>query len=169
MASTLDHAPVVEHEDAIGADHAGEPVREDQRGAPAHQPIECFLDDGFAFRVDGRQRFVEHEDGRVAQQRARDRDALALAPRQPHAALADDGLIALRQLRDELVRVRRARRRFELRGGGARLAHPQVVLDRAMEEVGVLTDHGDVAAHLVEGQHAHVTAADQDASLLRIV
>ena len=150
MASTLDHAPVVEHEDAIGADHAGEPVREDQRGAPAHQPIECFLDDGFAFRVDGRQRFVEHEDGRVAQQRACDRDALALTAGEPHAALADDGAVALGQPRDELVRVRRARRGLELRRRRVRLAHPQVVFDRAVEEIRVLAHDGDAPAQLDE-------------------
>src|SRR2546422_3508332 len=35
-----------------------------------------------------------------SQQRARDRNALALASREPHAALADDGRVSLRQPRD---------------------------------------------------------------------
>ncbi len=40
-------------------------------------------------RVDRRRRVVEDQDARVEQQRARDRDALALAARERQAALAD--------------------------------------------------------------------------------
>ena len=52
--------------------------------------------------------------------RARDRDALALAAREPHAGVADVGVVALRQPVDELVHVRGARRLAQLGLGGAR-------------------------------------------------
>ena len=70
---------------------------------PAHEPVERLLDQRLALRVHRRQRLVQHQDRRVAQQRAGDGDALALAAREPHAALADHRLVALRQARDELV------------------------------------------------------------------
>ena len=68
---------------------------------------------------------VEDEDARVGQQRAGDRDPLALAAREREPALADPRVVAVRQLGDEAVRlgapgraldllarrVRRARRR----------------------------------------------------------
>ena len=90
VPSALRHAPVFERDDAVGPDHAGEAVGEDQGGAALHQPIERFLDDRFALGVHRRQRLVEDEDGRVAQKGAGDGDALALAARQAHPALAHD-------------------------------------------------------------------------------
>ncbi len=78
------------------ADHAREAVGEDQRGAALHQAVERLLDHGLALRIDGGQRLVEDQDRRVAQERAGDGDALALAAGEPHAALADDRLVALR-------------------------------------------------------------------------
>src|SRR3712207_7747544 len=49
-----------------------------------------------ALRVDveGARRLVEDQDGRVAQDRPRDRDALALAAREAEAALADHRVVA---------------------------------------------------------------------------
>ena len=57
--------------------------------------------------VDGAGGVVEHQDRRVDEQGAGDGDALALAARQGVAALADDGVVALGQLPDELVGARR--------------------------------------------------------------
>ena len=48
---------------------------------------------------------------RVLEQRARDRQALALAAGEAQAELADHGVVAVRQLHDELVRVGRSWRR----------------------------------------------------------
>ena len=48
-------------------------------GAVGHQPVEGVLDETLAFSVERGRRFVEQEQGRVAQQGARNRDALALA------------------------------------------------------------------------------------------
>ena len=80
-------------------------MREDQRRAALHQPIERLLDDRLVLGVDRGERLVEDQDGGVAEQRAGDGDALALATGQPDAALAHHRLIALRQARDELVGV----------------------------------------------------------------
>ncbi len=44
------------------------------------------------------------------QDRPRDGDALALAPRQRVPPLADHGVVPLAELADEVVRVRRLRR-----------------------------------------------------------
>ena len=40
MRAAFDDAAVVEHQDAVGIDDAGEPVRQDQRRAPGHQAVE---------------------------------------------------------------------------------------------------------------------------------
>ena len=52
MGSTFDDAAAVQYQNTIGADHAGQTMRENQRGPSLHQPVERMLDDGFIFRVD---------------------------------------------------------------------------------------------------------------------
>ena len=61
--------------------------------------------------VEGRRRLVEDQDPRILQQDPRDRDPLLLAARQLVAALADDRVVAVGQLRDPVVDRRRAGRR----------------------------------------------------------
>ncbi len=165
----LHHAPGLEGENPVGADHAREPVREDQ-GRPAfHEPVERFLDHRLTLGIHRGERFVQDEDGGIAQEGARDRDPLALAAGEPDAALAHDRLVALRQPRDELLRIGGAGGRRELGRRGARLAHTEVLRDRAVEEIGVLAHHRDEAAELIEGEVAQVVAADHDAPPLRVV
>ena len=97
MAAALHDAAVVQHQDAIGADHAGQAVRQDQRRAALHQPVERLLDHGLVLGVDGGQRLVENQDRGIPQQRAGDGDALALSAGERGAAFADARLVALRQ------------------------------------------------------------------------
>ncbi len=169
VGAVLHHAPLVEDEDAVGADHAREPVGEDEGRAALHQPVERFLDHRLALGVDGRERLVQDQDRRVAQERARDGDALALAAREPHPPLAHDGLVAVGQPRDELLRIGGAGGRRELGRRRVGLAHAQVLLDGAVEEIGVLVDHREPAPQLVERQVTHVVAAEQHPPLLGIV
>ena len=58
------------------------PVRDGDRGAALHQVVQRLLDFLLGLGVDRGRGFVEDQDARVDQQRARDRDALALAARQ---------------------------------------------------------------------------------------
>ena len=64
-----------------------------------------------ALVVERAGRLVEDQDARIGDQRAGDGDALALAARQAAAALADDGVVALGQLEDEVVGAGELRRR----------------------------------------------------------
>ena len=144
-------------------------MREDQRRAALHQPIERLLDDRLVLGIDRGERLVEDQDGGVAEQRAGDGDALALATGQPDAALAHHRLIALRQARDELVGVGAAGGRAQIVQRRPGLAEAEVVLDGAVEEVRVLLHDGDLRAKVLEAQRAHVAAADADAPALGIV
>ena len=58
-------------------------------------------------RVDRRGRVVEQQDLRVGEQRAGERDPLALTARQREALLADDRVVAVGEPQDELVRLGR--------------------------------------------------------------
>ena len=114
-----DDAPVVEHDDLVGEFDRREAVRDHERGAPGHRLGERDLDALLGRRVDRGGGVVEHEHARVGDERPRDRQTLALPAGERDAALADLGFIALRQPRDELVRLRVARGLFDL-GDAAR-------------------------------------------------
>ena len=75
---------------------------------PCRSDSQAVLDQRLALAVEARRRLVEDQDARIGEDRARDRDALALAARQLHAALADDRVVALLEALDELVGVRDA-------------------------------------------------------------
>ena len=83
-------------------------MRDDERRPALAQRLQTVLNQRLAFAVEARRRFVENENARIGQNRARDRHALPLAARQPHAALADDRVVPLLESLDELVGMRDA-------------------------------------------------------------
>ncbi len=76
---------------------------DDEGRAAGHRLRQAGPDLGLGPRVDRGGGVVEDEDAGVGEQGAGDRDPLALAAREGEAALADDGVVAARQVADELV------------------------------------------------------------------
>ena len=93
--------------------------------------------------------------------RARDRDPLALAARERDAALADDRVVALRQLGDELVRLREPRgatrppRRVASGAPKAMFSRTVVEKRNGSCEMTAICARSDASAHV-----AHVDAVD---------
>ena len=122
VRAALDDLAVLEHQDLVGAADRRQPVRDDERRPALPQRAQAVLDQRLALAVEARRRLVEDQDARVGEDRARDRDPLALAARELHAALADDGVVALLEPADELVAVRDAAGRLDLLPRRARAA-----------------------------------------------
>src|SRR5204862_550153 len=80
----------------------------------------------------------------------RDRDALSLTARELHAALAHDGVDAVRQRLDQVVERRAADRHAQLDVGGRRTREPHVGRERVVEEIRVLRDQRDLAPQIIE-------------------
>ena len=76
-----------------------------------HQPLERVLDQPLALGVERGRGFVEQQHRRIAQQRAGDGDALALAARQARAAFAHEGVEPFGKRAQELCRIGVARGR----------------------------------------------------------
>ena len=116
---------------------------------PCISRVERGLHQRLALGIERRGRLVEQQQRRVAQDRARDRDALALAARQRDAALADRRVVALRQPADELVGERelgrRARPPRRVASGRPKRMFSR---DRAGEHDGVLRHQRDARAQL---------------------
>ena len=133
----------------------------------AQRRVDLLLD----ARVDRRRRVVEQQDLRVGEQRARQRDALALTAREREALLADDGVVAVGQPQDELVRFGGARRGLDL-GSAVASGRPNAMLarDRVGEEERVLEHDADVCGAATASVHvAHVDAVDRDAPVVHVV
>ena len=74
-----------------------QPVRDHQRGAVLAQLGDRFLHMPLGFGIERCGRLVEQDDRRILDQRARDRDALALAAGELQAVLADRRVVAVRE------------------------------------------------------------------------
>src|SRR5436190_19276958 len=77
----------------------------DEAGAPLHEVLQP-LDDGlFGIGVETCRRFVEDENRRVANQGARNGNALPMAGRERRAAVADESAVPVRMSHNEVVSV----------------------------------------------------------------
>ena len=105
MRSAFDHLAFFHHHETAGVAQGVRPVRDGKGGSVLDQARDGFLNLFFGFRVHAGRRFVQNEDFGVVQDGAGDRDALPFASRKPLPALADIGIVAVRELQNELVAV----------------------------------------------------------------
>src|SRR5207244_5135313 len=124
VRAALDDAAGLHDEDLLGAADGGEAVRNNKRGAAAHQVAQAFLNQRLGFRVQARSGFVQDEDARIGENGARDGNALLLAAGKPYAALTDHRVVFFLKGFGELIDARDAasgeHRSEERRGGKAR-------------------------------------------------
>ncbi len=106
----LDDAAILKHQDAGGAAHGGEPVRDDEGGAALHHFVERSGDPRLGHRIERAGCLVEDQDRRVLEQGPRDSEALTLAAGQKPPAFADARLKTLGIAVDEVERLRARRR-----------------------------------------------------------
>src|SRR5439155_27201688 len=99
-----------------------------------------------ALGVEVRGGLVEDQDRRVLQERTRDRDALALAAREPYAALPHERLIAVGAAGDELLGVRLTGGADDVLERGAQTTGGDVGQDRMAGEEGLIGADSDEGA-----------------------
>ena len=154
--------PASMHHDLVRIAHRREPVGDDEGGAAPHQLADGVLHQALGFRIERAGRLVEQQDRRVLQEGAGERDALALAAGEAPAAGADDGVVAVRQPHDEVVRRRGLGRRDDLLVGRVRPAEGDVGPHGVVEQDHVLAHHGDVrGAGSRSVTSPHVLTVDQ--------
>ena len=99
---------------------------DEQSRAPAHDVAEGGVDGLFDFGVDGARGVVEQEYTGFVQECSGKRNALALAAGQREPPLADDRLVPVRELLDEIVCPRRSGGGLDLGIGRVRTAKGDV-------------------------------------------
>ena len=103
MRALGDDAALVHHHDAVGLEHGGQAVGDDQRGATRHQPFQCLLHAVFALCIQRAGGLIQQQDRRILQQRAGNRHTLLLATGKTGTALTQLAVIALRQRAQESI------------------------------------------------------------------
>ena len=92
MRAALDDPAVLDEQDLVGMHQRAQPVRDDERHAVLGEALHRRADALLGAGVDRGGGIVEDQHRRPQHQAAGDRQALALAAGQRHAALADDGV-----------------------------------------------------------------------------
>ena len=138
-------------------------MRDQEGRATGGHALQGVDDRPFVLLVQAGGGLVQDEDRGLADRRPGDRDALALAVRERHAALTQHRVIALRQRLDEAGGVGETRRRLDRFRRGARSAVGDVVAHRRGEEQAVLKHHAHLRAERRERVLAHVARVDQHA------
>ena len=114
----------------------------------------------FRFRIEFGGRLIQNQNGRILQQRPGDGDSLALPSREPLAAFADHGLVALRHFLNEfLASATRAASRTCVSVGQA-AAVTNIVVDRVVKENRFLRDDADLGAQRLKLNVANVVAVN---------
>src|SRR5215208_7292137 len=134
MASVFDYPAVLQNKDEVRASHGVEIVGNDQGRLPGHEAIQGFLHLRLALDVESRHRLVQDQDGGVADDGPGDGYPLALPSGEGVAPLADDGLVSIFEVNDEVVGVGCFGGLDNLLRGSVQLAIGDVLLDGGAEE-----------------------------------
>ena len=169
VRATLDDAAGIHDKDLVRVHHGRQPVSDDERGTPFRYLLEFRLDRLLGGRIERRSRLIENQDARILEDRARDRHALLLAARELQAALADAGLVTLRQGFDEFVDVRGLRRSDHFVARGLRAAIRNVVVNRVVEQHCVLRHDADRSAQGRLFDFANIRFVNQYAPVADVV
>src|SRR5437762_10944840 len=106
---------VLHHEYPVDCVKRAETMRgNDDDSAAGSYPQQRLRQRLFAFRIQIGVGFIEHDQERIAIQSAGKRDALPLARGERMSSSSNLGLISVRQVLDQLVNLRRLRRRDHL-------------------------------------------------------
>ena len=169
MRAAFDHAPVLEDENQVGVLHGGQPVRDHEAGASAHQLVHRLLDFDFRPRIDVARRFVQNEHARVRQHCARDGDELPLALGDVHAVVGKHRIVSVRQPLDVRIDPRGFRRRAHLLHRRVLASVDDVIKNRAAEKPGVLQNHRIRAAQRIAPDVADFIPVDQNAAAVDVI
>src|SRR6201997_4520888 len=134
MPTAVVHSAALENQYRVGVYQYGETVRDDNDSAAFGNPQQIGIDYCLAFGVERARRLIEDQDPRITDQRAGDRQSLALTAGQVGGALLDSGFIATRQMFDKFLRASQARGIDDLLKGRIRLCCSDRFADCAAEQ-----------------------------------
>ena len=162
VGTALLNSFAVHDDDFVCVLDGGQTVRNHEGGAVLAQLVQRILNVVFGHIIQRRGRFVQNQDWWIFQKDPCNRDALLLSAGQLDAALADEGVVALRQGHDVIVNICLLGSLDDLLAGSAQLAVGDVVKDGSSEQEHILLDDTDLTAQRGAGDAADVFAVNRD-------
>src|SRR5215217_5828455 len=129
VCALLNESAAIENEDAVGSEDSAQSVGDDQTGAATHGAGERLLDERFRGGVKMRGGFVEHQDARIFEQHAGERQTLFLTTGEAISPLTYNGVVALGQVAQELIDIGSLTGGLELSVRGIWTAVKQILSD----------------------------------------
>ena len=105
MVTALDDMAELQHHNNVCVLNCGQAVRDNEHRTSVHEAVHAGLHDGLRAGINRAGRLIEDHNRRIGNSRTRDGKQLALTLRQTAAVTVDDGIVAVRQSADEVVRV----------------------------------------------------------------
>ena len=131
-------------------------------GSGRGEPVKCFLDYLFRFRIESRCGLVKNQYRRVLEDGSCNADALSLASRELSSAVSDVCLIALFLLHYEVMGIGNLRGSHDLLHGRAFHTEGYVVEYGVVEQDGFLVDVAYQAAQILHSEIPDVCAVKCD-------
>src|SRR5213596_2282380 len=169
VRAAVDDATFLQQQHEICVRDRGQVVCDHETGLAGHQAIECLAHGRLAFHVETGHRLVQNQDRGVANERARDGDALPLPAGEGRAPLADDAVVPVFQLTDELVGVGGLGRRDDLVRARFGAAVRNIFPDGRAEQQRLLEHEPDLAPQRLAAIMADVDPVDEDRPFLGLV
>ncbi len=160
MRAALDDPALLHHQDQVGTQHGGKPVRDDDGRAPASARSSARCTAASEFGVQMRRGLIQHHQVRRLQQQPRNGEPLLLAAREAVAALAHHGVQALGKRLDRIQDLRIAQRFADLFVTRLGPRIEQVRAQRVVEQMRLLRHHADALLHGLQRGVAHVHAVE---------
>src|SRR5215216_560470 len=160
MRAALYYPSSFEYQDLVHLFHPHEPVGDDERGAIPHQSVDSFEQLALRHGVEVGCRLVQHEQGRILQERPGDRETLPFTPRELQPLLTERILQTTRQALHEVGELGKGKDSSQIFVSRLRSREEQVGAKGVVEDEGVLGDNPDQAAHIVLTVSAKVVTAE---------
>ncbi|MFO0671754.1 MAG: hypothetical protein U0235_19335 [Polyangiaceae bacterium] len=167
VRALLDELSFVHHEDAIGVDDGREAVRHDD--ARAREGLQLLLHLELGVGVERARRLVEEQDGRVIDERAREREPLPLTAGERRAAGDHRGVVAEGHLGDVLVDAGELCGALNAIEWERRVGERDIGADRRAEDVRLLDDDAHLLANGAEVELRERLPVVEDGAVARRV
>ncbi len=169
MFAALDDFAIFDDQHLVGVADGGQAVGDHKTGAALHQLEQRFLDARLGARVHAGGRLVQNQNARVGQNRARNRQHLALALAQVGGALREHRPVAVRQLADEVVSIGHARGLHHLVVARVQPPVADILHDRIGKHERILQNQPQRAAQVGAADVAQVVPINADRAAVDVV
>ena len=168
MRAALGNASLIHYNDLVCIAHGFEPMGNHNNGLVSRQLFHRMLNQLFIFRINVGGRFIQNNNRRILNHRARNGNALLFAAGQRRTVLSDDRVVLIRQLHDKIMAARTLCRVNHFLVRRIRLSKANVIGNRVVEQIDVLEHNTDVFQHLIGIILTNILAADGNRTAVHI-